>query len=100
MTEVKDQHITNGIVRMEFSDITNIEKQIATRQLTFIVKVERNSYNHLPTKLLTTWCNHKSRRGSILHINKASIVHNLRLIIPGADKTGVLKTWALFDINE
>ena len=58
-SEVKDQHITNEAVRSKFFDIPNIEKQIATQQLNFIGKVARNSDDHLPTKLITAWCNHK-----------------------------------------
>ena len=86
MTEVKDQCITNETVNRKLFDITNIKKQIATQHLTFIGKVARSSDNHLPPKLLTAWCNHKRRRGGVLHMNKKSIVHNLRLIIPGVKK--------------
>ena len=100
MSEVKDQHITNKTVRRKNFDIPNIEKQIATRQLTFIGKMSRNSDDHLPTKLLTEWCNHKRRRGVVLHTNKKSIVHNLQLIIPEVDKAGTLKTWAHFAIDD
>ena len=100
MTEVKYQHITNETVKRKFFDIPNIKKQIATQQLTFIRNVARNSDDHLPTKLITAWCNHKGRRGGVLHTNKKPIVHNLRLIIPGGDKTGALKTWAHFTIDD
>ena len=100
MTEVKDQLIKNETVRRKFFDILNFEEQIATQQLTFIGKLARNSDNHIHTKLLTAWCNHKRRRGGVLHTNKKSIVHNLRLIIPGVDKTRALKTWAHFAIND
>ena len=100
MTEVKDQRITNEIVRRNFFDILNIEEQIATQQLTFIGKVTRNSEDHLPNKLLSWWCNHKRRCGGVLHTNKKSIFHNLRLIIPGVDKPGALKKWEHFAIND
>ena len=59
ITEVKDKNITNETVRRKLFDIPNIKKQIATQQLTFIGKVAQNSDNHLNTKLLTAWCNHK-----------------------------------------
>ena len=98
--DVKDQHIINETVRKEFFDITNIKKQIATRHLTFIGKLARKSDGHLPTKILTKWCNHKRRRGGVLHTNKKSIVRNLHLIIPGVDKTGALKTWAHFSLDD
>ena len=70
ITEVKDQHITNERVRRKFFDIPNIEKHIATQHLTFIGKVARNSDDHIPTKNLTAWCNHKRRHGGVLHTNK------------------------------
>ena len=100
MTDVKDQRITNETKRRFFLNTPNIEKQIATQHLTLIRKLARNSDNHLPTKLLTEWCNHKRRRGGVLKTNKKSIFHNLRLIIPGVDKTGALKTWAHFSIDD
>ena len=70
MTEVKDQHITIETVRRIVFDIINTEEQIATRQLKFIGKVTRNSDEHLPTKLLTAWCNHKRQRGGVLHTKR------------------------------
>ena len=70
MNEVKDQRIKNETVRRNCFGILNIEEQIATQQLTFIGKMTRNSDNHLPTKLLTAWCNHKRRRGGVLHTKK------------------------------
>ena len=100
LAEVKDQHITNYTVSKKFFGIPNIEKNIATRQLTFIVKMARNSDDHLTTKLLTAWCNHNIRHGGVLNTNKKYIVHNLRLIIPGLDKNGAIKTWAHFAIDD
>ena len=100
MAEVKDKHITNKIIRKKFFDIPNIEKKTGTRQLTFIGKMARNSDDYLPTKILTECCNHKRKLGGVLHMNKKSIVQNLHLIIPGVDKTGALKTWAHFAIDE
>ena len=100
MDEVKYQHIKNEIVRKKFFDIPNIKKKIATLQLTFIGKVTSNYNDHLTTKLLTTWYNHKRRRGGVLHTNKKYIIHNLQLIISGVDKNRALKTWAHFDIDE
>ena len=58
-----------------------------------------SSVDHIPTKLLTAWWNHKIRRGGVLHRNKKFIIRNLRLIIPGVDKTGVLKTWNHFALD-
>ena len=100
MNEVKEQHITNDKVRKKFFDITNIKKQIATRQLTFIIQVARNSDDHIPTKVFTTWCKQKRRSIGAVHMNKKSIAHDLHIIIPGVYKTGALNTWAHFDLNK
>ena len=81
-------------------DVPNIEKQIATRQIRFIEKLARKYDYHLPTKLLTAWCNHKQQSGGVLHTEKRYIVHNLLLIIPEVDKAGTLKTWAHFAIDD
>ena len=59
MTELKYKRITNETVRTKCFGILNIEEKLAKRQLTFIGKVTRDSDDHLSTKLLTTWCNHK-----------------------------------------
>ena len=67
MTEVKEERIRNAELRERFFKIPTIQNQIAKRQLTFIGKVVRNSDQQLPTKLLTAWCNHKRRRGRVLH---------------------------------
>ena len=97
MSEVKKQRITNNTVRNKLFDITNIKKHIATRNLTFIGKVAHNSDDHVPTKLLTAWCNHKRQRRGVLHTNNKSIINNLRLVIPGVDKNRALKNMgALF----
>ena len=98
ISEVKEQRITNETVRKKLFDIPNIEKQIATRQLTFIGKVARNFDDHLPTELLTTWCNHRRLRGGVLHTNKKFILNNPLLIIPGVEKNRALKTWAHFPL--
>ena len=81
MSVVKEQHITNETARKIFIGILNIKQQITIRKITFIVKVVRNSDDQLPTKLLTVWCNHKRRRGLILHTNKTFIVYNIHLVI-------------------
>ena len=100
MAEVKGTYIINKTVRKKTFNIPNIKKQIETRQLTFIRKVACNSDDHIPTTLLTDWCNYKRRHKCVLYTNKKSIVYNLRLIIPGLDETGALKTWAHFDLYE
>ena len=98
--EVKGQHITNEIVSKKLFDIPNVKKQIATGQLTFIGKVARNFDDHLNTKLITAWWSHKRQRGYLLNTSKKSIVQNICIIIPGLGKTGVLKTWVHFALDD
>ena len=94
-----DERITNGSVRTRFFNIPTIRNQIAQRQLTFIGKVFRNKYDQIPTQLLTAWCDNKRRRGGFLQNNKKNLAKNIRLIIPGAAKDGLLTTWVYFALD-
>ena len=99
MTEVKEGRIRNAEVRERFFNIPNIQNQIEKLQLTFIGKVVRNSDLQLPTKLLTAWCNHKRKRGGVLHPNKKSIVQNIALILPYIGKTEIMSEWLHYALN-
>ena len=96
---MKEKRITKDTVKDKFFGIPNIEKQIPTLQLIFIRKVASNSDNHLPSKLLAMWFNHKRQRGGLMQTNNKYILQNLSLVIPVVDKTGALKTWAHFALN-
>ena len=98
-TQVVDERITNESVRTRFFDISTIRNQIAQRQLTFIGKVVRNKDDQIPTELLTAWCNNKRRRGGVLQNNKNNLAQNIRLVIPGAAKDGLLTTWVYFALD-
>ena len=63
-------------------------------------KVVRNKDDQIPTQLLTAWCDNKRRRGGVLHNNKKNLAKNIRLIIPGAAKDGLLTTWVYFALDE
>ena len=93
-SERKTQHIWHS--EEEILQYTQHQKQIVSRQLIFIGKVARNYEDHITTRILTAWYNHKKQRGCVLHTNKKSIIHNLRLIISGVDKIRSLNTWAQF----
>ena len=80
-------------------NIPTIQNQIAKRQLTFIEKVVRNLDQQLPTKLLTAWCNHKLRRGGVLHSNKKTIVQNIALLLPCIFKTGRMSEWVHYALD-
>ena len=95
-----DERITNGSIRNRFFSIPTIRNQIAQRQLTFIGKVVRNKDNQLPTQLLTAWCNNKRKRGAPLQNNKKNLVQNIRLLIPGAAKDGLLTSWVYFALDD
>ena len=52
MTEVKEIIIINEAARKKFFNISNIKKQIATRQLNFVGKVACNLTTNFPTNFL------------------------------------------------
>ena len=95
-----DKRITNGSIRNRFFSIPTIRNQIAQRQLTFIGKVVRNKDNQLPTQLMTAWCNNKRKRGAPLQNNKKNLAQNIRLLIPGAAKDGLLTSWVYFALDD
>ena len=96
-----DERIKNESVRTRFFNIPHDPKYKSTkRQLTFIGKVVRNKYEHIPTQLLTAWCDNKRRRGGVLQNNKKNLAKNICLIIPGAAKDGLLTMWVYFALDE
>ena len=78
----------------DFFDIPTIQNQLAKRQLTLFGKVNRNSEETLPAKLLTAWCNHKRQAVVVLHSNKKKRMQNIALIVSTVDRSGSLKLWA------
>ena len=96
ITEVIEDRITNDSLRVRFFNIPSIRNQIAKRQLTFIGKVVRNSDDQIPAQLLTAWCDHPRKRGGVLQNNKKNLAQNIRLIVPGAAKDGLLSSWVYF----
>ena len=92
ITMVIDEQITNESVRKRFFNIPTIWYQLAKRQLTFIGKVVRNSEDQIPTQLLTAWCDNKCKPGAPLQNNKKNLTPNIQLIVPGAEKYGLLTT--------
>ena len=63
-------------------------------------KVVRNSEDQIPTKLLTAWCENKRKRGAPLQNNKKNLTQNIRLIVPGAAKDGLLVTWVYLALDD
>ena len=73
ITQVMDERITNGSIRNRFFSI--------------------------PTQLLTAWCNNKRKHGAPLQNNKKNLAQNIRLLIPGAAKDGLLTSWVYFALD-
>ena len=93
MTKVRDMRIKNKSIRIMFYNIPCIRNQATFRQLSYVGKIFRCKWPHLPTGLLKAWCNHPGNRGRPLLTNKMSLARNLRLIIPDVDDTGSLLFW-------
>ena len=100
ITMVMDEKITFQSLRKQFFNIPTIRNQIAKRQLTFIGEVVRNSEYQIPTKLLTAWCDNKRKQGAPLQNNKKNLTHNIRLIVPGASKDGLITTWLYLALDD
>ena len=80
-------------------NIPTIRYHLAKRQLNFIRKVFRNSEDQIPTQLLTSWCENKRKLGAPLQNNKKNLAQNIRLIVPGAEKYGLLTTWVYLALD-
>ena len=96
---VIDQKIMNHSLPKRFFNIPTIRYQIAKQQLTFIGKVVRNSEDQIPTKLLTSFCHTRRKPGAPLQNNKNNLAQNIRLIVPGAEKYGLLTTWVYLALD-
>ena len=97
---VIDRKITNQSVRKRFFNIPTIRYQLAKQQLTFIGKLVRNSEDQIPNQLLTVWCDNKCKLGAPLKNNKNNLAQNIRLIVPGAAKYGLLTTWVYLTLDD
>ena len=60
----------------------------------------RNSEDQIPTQLLTVWCDNKLKSGAPLQNNKKNLAQNIRLIVPGAAKDGLLTTWVYISLDD
>ena len=97
---VIDEKITNQYVRKRFFNIPTIRYQLAKRKLTFIGKVIRNLEDQIPTQLLKAWCVNKRKPGAPIQNNKNNLSQNMRLIVPGAAKDGLLTTWVYLSLDD
>ena len=85
MKQLKEEIITNEMIRQNVFDIPMIQNQEYKRQLTFIGKVTQDSDKQVPTKLLTAWCNNKRQPRGVLNYNKKTLVQNIALIVLTVD---------------
>ena len=102
MFQVAEERIHNHNVREMFYNISSIEITIAARQMNFIGKVLRSSFEFPAKQLLTACCASVRRKGRPqLHL-KDSIVKNLCLLFKQVPEVridplnGSMKDW----INE
>ena len=63
MSKVIEKRITHTSIRKKFYNISTIKKQIALRQLRYLGKIFRKEELHIPTCLLTVWCDHPRKSG-------------------------------------
>ena len=66
--------------------------------LTFGEIVRRES-THIPTRLLTAWCDYPRKVGRPLLTNKQCIVRNLQIVIPEVDDDGTLASWGFHALD-
>ena len=99
MSEVIEQHITHTSIREKFYNIPRIKKQIALRQLTCLGKIFRQEESHIPTRLLTVWCDHQRKSGLPILTNKQSMVRNIQQVIPNVDTHGTMSTWRFYALD-
>ena len=99
MSQVIGRHIKNASIREKFYNIPTIKNQIAFRQLTYLDKIFRQEASHIPTRLLTAWCDHPRKVGRPLLTHKQSIVRNIQLVLPEVDRTGLLSTWGFHNLD-
>ena len=85
MRHVIEHRIKNEQVCEMFFNITTIRNEIAFRQLTYIGKIVRRESTHIPTRLLTAWCDHPRKVGRPLLTNKQCIIINIKIVIPEVD---------------
>ena len=97
---VIDDKITNESVWKQFFNTPTIRYQLAMQQLTFTGKVVRNPEDQIPTQPLTAWCDNKRKPGAPLQNNKKNLAKNIRLIVPGAAKDGLLTTWVYLALDD
>ena len=99
MNKVIDNQIQNSERIMTFYNIPCIQNQISVRQLTHIGKLFQREGSHIPTQIITAWCDHPRKVGRPILTNRKFIVSNLQLTIPDVDKGGSLSLWVFHALD-
>ena len=99
MVHIIDQHIKNSSIREIFYNISMVQNQIAFFQITYLSKLFRRKASHIPTRILTVWCNHPCKVGRLLLTNNKSMVSNIRHVILGVYGSGALSAWGVHALD-
>ena len=92
--QVREEKLKNSELRKRFYNILTIREEIAKRQLTFIGKLTRRDNTHIPTLLLSSWCDNPRKKGGVRKTNRKSVVESLQLLLPDqVPHSGVFNTW-------
>ena len=62
MGQVRERHIKNAHIHTMFYNIPCVKNQLAFRQFTYVGKILRQEGSHVPTRLLTTWCDNLRKK--------------------------------------
>ena len=99
MSKVIKQQITKNSIQEKFYNIPTIKNQIALRQLTYLGKIFRREESHIPTRLLTVWCDHPCKAGRPILTNRQSMVRNIQQVILNVDAYGSMSTWVFHALD-
>ena len=99
MGQVIDRHIKNSSIQEMLYNIPTVQNQIAFRQITYLGKLFQHEASHIPTRLLTAWLGHPRKVGHHLLTNKQNMASNIRLVIPGVDRSGALSAWGFHALD-
>ena len=97
--QVRECHIKNSHIRKKIYNIPCVRNQVVFKQLTCVGKIMRCERSHVPTIILTSWCDNPRKRGGQVLTKKDSLVCNLQLIIPGIDDAGLVSTWGFYALD-
>ena len=99
MGQVRERHIKNSHIRTMFYNILCVRNQVAFRKFTYVWKILRQEGSHIPTRLLTAWCDNQRKRGGWLFTNKDILVKNLRLVLPDVDDAVSFSSWGFHGVD-